>query len=366
MTIREEDRPLFLETPTRIREEVGKLGKAPRMDLAVAFIGRDWRDSLADFRGKLRVVCWLSSTNTDPRAVRQMLTRKQTAVRQRDGMHAKVYLALGRGAVVGSANLSRQALAEIEQNGRDEAGVLVSDSRNVETVTRWFERLWTHESTRKILKGDIDRAVVAFDKAHAHGKGGPGVKKSKKVENLPQQRRARLRYLADKVRDIDLARVDFHRVLRDVVPERISRGRVIEIVDQFEDWVGRRFLFERALVRRPLPRVRQALGRLFDEGRDVDERLRAAIRSRDLAPLGVSTLSLLLCWRAPWKYPPFNLRTRRFLRDFRLSARGASASSPLTYARWLDQAERIAQSLRLPTPGHVDRLVWEYTKDMKI
>ena len=108
--------PRFLGTPATIRGAVGDLARSKRLDLAVGFIGQDWRDVVADFRGTLRVVCWLSSTNTNPRAVRQMLAAG-VRVRQRDGMHAKVYYGPGVGAVVGSANLSRPALDDADVAG---------------------------------------------------------------------------------------------------------------------------------------------------------------------------------------------------------------------------------------------------------
>lgn len=130
--------------------------------------------------------------------------------------------------------------------------------------------------------------------------------------------------------------------------------------------MGRRFLFERAFLQRPIRKVREALSILFDESRDIETRLANVIDRGKLAPLGVSTLSVLLFWGTPGKYPPFNRRTRRFLRDFGLLQRGASNSSPAAYARWLAQAEGLSQELGLPSAGHIDRTAWEYTKDLRL
>ncbi len=69
------------------------------------------------------------------------------------------------------------------------------------------------------------------------------------------------------------------------------------------------------------------------------------IDSGDLAPLNVGTLSVLLYWHNPESYLPFNWRTRKFLKNFRLARRGASAASPVAYARWLEQAEEMSQEL---------------------
>jgi hypothetical protein len=108
------------------------------------------------------------------------------------------------------------------------------------------------------------------------------------------------------------------------------------------------------------------LSTLFDESLDVVERRQTVIDSGKLSPLKIPSLSLLLYCRAPDKYPPFNRRTKRFLRDFGLSNWGVSNASPKAYKCWLDQAEELSQELDLPSPGHVDRLVWQYTKDLQL
>jgi hypothetical protein len=135
------------------------------MDLAVAFVGQDWRDAIADFSGRLRVVCWLSSTNTNPYAVRQMMRDDRVEVRQRDAMHAKVYVGRTVGAVVGSANLSRRALDSADVSGQHEAAVLLHDAANRSAIGRWFGRLW--DDAAPITRGDLDRAVEAYKRARA-------------------------------------------------------------------------------------------------------------------------------------------------------------------------------------------------------
>jgi hypothetical protein len=134
----------------------------------------------------------------------------------------------------------------------------------------------------------------------------------------------------------------------------------------FAGWTGRPWLSERAFITNDIARVRSALTTLFDESLDVAGRLQSVIDSGKLSPLAIPSLSLLLHCRAPDKYPPFNRRTKRFLRDFGLSKWGVSNASPEAYKRWLDQAEELSQELDLPSPGHVDRLVWQYTKDLQL
>jgi hypothetical protein len=186
----------------------------------------------------------------------------------------------------------------------------------------------------------------------------------KSIDDLTTQQRRRLHELARRVREIDLNQ-ELH-LLVGVTADRIDRRLLKRIVDTFTEWMGRRFLFERAFLDRPMRDVRRALSVLFDESRDIAPRLRDIIHSECLSPLRVSTLSVLLQWHAPERYVPFNKRTHRTLSDFGLLIRGASNASPAAYARWLGQAEKYSQELDLPSPGHFDRLVWEYTKDLSL
>ncbi len=80
----------FLANPRAIRQALREaLAEAGSLDMAVAFVGKDWQDILGGFRGRVRLVCWLSSTNTNPYAVEDMLARRSFSVRQLDAMHAK-------------------------------------------------------------------------------------------------------------------------------------------------------------------------------------------------------------------------------------------------------------------------------------
>lgn len=357
----------FLENPRDIRLAVGDLARrARRMDLAVAFVGQDWRDAIADFRGRLRVVCWLSSTNTNPYAVRQMMRDDRVEVRQRNAMHAKVYVARAIGAVVGSANLSRRALDSADVSGQDEAAVLLRDAVNRSAIGQWFDRLW--KAAAPITRGDLDRAVEAYKRARAanrrrFGKKGRGRRgpTPPSFEGLPPGNKAQLRRLANAVRDLDLKVEVPQCKLVAGNPRRMGRARIDQIAEELTEWIGRAFLADRALRRRTLPRVRRGLATLFDESRAPDERLAAVIASGDLAPLKVGTLSVLLYWHNLDLYPPLNWRTRRFLKSFRLLRRGASVASPAAYARWLEVVDDLVQELDLPTRGHVDRMVWRYT-----
>src|SRR3979411_2344633 len=110
----------FLPNPGAIREAIYALQKQTKLDIAVAFVGADWGELLGEYRGRIRLVCWLFSTNTNPYAVEDLIENR-VEVRQRHSMHCKIYIAPGFGVVVGSANLSKAALAEGDTSGQDEA-----------------------------------------------------------------------------------------------------------------------------------------------------------------------------------------------------------------------------------------------------
>ncbi len=352
----------FLKDPRSIRKAVGWLAReADHLDLAVAFVGRDWRDAIEGFRGRLRVICWLTSTNTNPRAVHAMMNRARTEVRQRDAMHAKVYYAPGVGAVVGSANLSRRALAAADVGGQDEAGVLLTSPNTLREIGQWFDKLWPDSAF--IGPTDLAAAVKAYDKAQAakrNHRGGSGGRP--KGTAAPATQRA-LRLLARKVRRMNLRReLQQYSIVARVNPRRATRRDLDDIAAALTDWIRRPFLAQQGLLRRRLPIVRRALTTLFDGSPEtIEERLVEVVDSGALAPLDISSLSVLLHFRSPTTYVPYNWRTEQFLRDFRLHERGRSNASPAAYARWLEQAERLRQEWGLPSRGHIDRMVWEHT-----
>ena len=83
----------FLLSPAAIRKRlVEALENTKSLDAAVAFIGRDWADIIGTFSGPIRVICWLSSPNTNPYAVEQMMKRGNICVCHIPAMHAKVYI----------------------------------------------------------------------------------------------------------------------------------------------------------------------------------------------------------------------------------------------------------------------------------
>jgi hypothetical protein len=358
---------IFLKDPPAIRKALSNLLGGKRLDMAVAFIGADWEDILADYRGKLRAICWLSSTNTNPYAVDSLRKRPLTVVKQRDTMHCKVYLAPAIGAVVGSANLSKAALEESDTAGQDEAAIFVSKGSTLGEIHKWFRAMWNDKAlTKTIRKSHIYGAKVAFDKARAaRQKSGIGPKRRQKrqpiLPPIPRNFKATITRCADEVRSLNLRR-DIAEPVRKVGalrPEGLTGGQRDSLIDLIVSWTGHPGSYN-TFRNVPISNVRKGLRLLFDESLELQPRLEMLLRKKYLFGLRMQTLSLLLYWRYPERYPPYNHRTKVFLDDFRMLAKGMSASSPRTYATWLRWATRLHQVLNLPTVGHVDRLVQRY------
>jgi len=76
---------------------------------------------------------------------------------------------------------------------------------------------------------------------------------------------------------------------------------------------------------------------------------------------------ILYGWSAP-DYPPFNKLTKKFVIEFVIDMKfGASipvALSPSGYKQGRSLCREIAKRLRLPSAGHVGRMVWAHTGEM--
>jgi len=349
----------FLGGPAEIRRAVHRLTRLSRsLDVAVAFVGKEWSDALANFAGPMRVVCWLSSTNTDPWAVAQIMRQDDAKVRQRDSMHAKVYLAGRKAAVVGSANLSQAALADSDEAGQMEAAVLIEDSMTVEKIAQWFDELW-RQGSRPIDERDLDRAYAAWKRKKETG--SRGVTANIGGLPLPDPLPFKLTRLSRRFRNLDITRElpKEHGLVLAVEEHGLDHALRDAIVSELGRWTkhpGKLKPFKRASVET----LSAGFSVLFDEGRPLADRLGEVLQKRMLPPLRIPTLGLLLYWRWRDKYAPFNHKTDTFLRDFGLSQRGISSNSAATFDRWQKHAELISQRLSLPSPGHLDRLVNDY------
>jgi hypothetical protein len=349
----------FLPNPGAIRREIHYLASASkRLDLAVAFIGPEWQRLLSNFAGPIRAVCWLNHPATDPDAVKLLISRHNAAVKQRNGLHTKVYLAPGNGAIVGSANLSHPALTEKIGIPQCEAALAVYDRKRVEEIGKWFNSLWgDRPQTRGISEADLERAKKERKKWPVKM-----VHTVNPVEPPPEKLPPLLRKLARQVEGVDLLKQFGKR--HDQIAEMIAKpilahSDVSTLANLLASWTKHRAIYRR-FERQPVKSIQQGLRTLFDEGMDIHERLSFIKKRKLLKGLRIPAMSLLLYWWRPDSYPPFAIKTEQFLVDFNMASRGMSASSPACYATWLMFADVLRTRLNLPTVGHIDRLVTLY------
>jgi hypothetical protein len=324
----------FLPNPAKIREAIHELAKAKSLDLAVAFIGSEWQSLLTNYRGPIRAICWLTHPATNPDAVKSLMNRKSTSVKQRNGLHTKVYLAPGVGAVVGSANLSRPALTDLVEAPQCEAAVLVLEPKLVAEMSKWFALLWNdHLHTTKITDSNLERAREERKKfpmrlPHTVNAVPPP------PEVLPQW----MIRMAKEVRKIPLEKKfkKYRDQLQSLVSKQsLSPRDVAKLADTLAGWTKHRAAY-RNFEKNSRKKTLEGLIMLVDgEGREIYERLREIKEKKLLKGLQIPAISLLLYWSRPDAYPPFNAKTKTFLEDSKMASPGMSSSSPACYATWL-------------------------------
>jgi hypothetical protein len=357
----------FLGGPMEIRRALLSLKGSGELLLAVAFVGADWEWLLRDVP-RAKMICWLQTTNTNPNAVWQIHTeyRRTVKLRQRNDMHAKVFIAPGKGMIVGSANLSSAALAGSGSSYQTEAALFTSDKYLVRSAVEWFDGLWKSGDTKKIEDADIARALKAWMAARERRATPSGARKSEPPTELEISERNlnRLKRLAKHVRGYNI-REDFAPLTALVSPRAVkgmTPARWGKIAEKLEEWHHHGVLTRR-LKRAPIARVRKGLAILFDESRDIRARLEVLEEAQYLAPMKIPTLTMLLYWRDPEVFVPLNGRTKAFLTDLGLAQPGLGSYTPGGYVAWLDHATALQRRLRLPHRGHIDRMVWVQTSE---
>jgi hypothetical protein len=359
-----ESKVKFLPDPASIRHEiVGLASSSKTLDLAVAFIGSEWERLIGNYLGPIRLMCWLTHPGTDPDAVRSLMMRKDALVMQRTGLHTKVYLAPGVGAIVGSANLSHSALAERVGLPQCEAAVRVTDQLLVKEIGNWFDMLWQdYPQTTTISDADLERAKEERKKWPF-----PMANTINPIPPLPEPMPVVIADLAKKVQGLNLLDEyrEYHNQLSEMIAKpRLNRSDISKLADLIASWTGHRAVYQ-TFETQPPARALQGLRTLLDEGRGIYDRLQEIRKKSLLRGFHIPSMSLLLYWYRPDAYPPFNAKTKRFLKDFKMASPGMSASSPACYSTWLGFADLLWVRLRLPTVGHVDRMVSRYYESLK-
>jgi hypothetical protein len=101
----------------------------------------------------------LKGGKSDPDLIKKFGKR----AKQSDRLHAKIVWTT-RGAIVSSANASSNGLPEEEDSaaGLIEAGVFISDPKQLKLIGAWIDRL--HNTSRSIKKADLDAARLVRNK----------------------------------------------------------------------------------------------------------------------------------------------------------------------------------------------------------
>lgn len=116
----------YLRNSSEIQQQLHSLlSGSGRKVAVVAFVGINAVKYLPDDVSGLEVICWPKAGGTHPDGIRKLI-KKKAAVYFFNRMHQKIYWRENTGVVIGSANLSDNALGE---NGLHEFAVYCEDER---------------------------------------------------------------------------------------------------------------------------------------------------------------------------------------------------------------------------------------------
>lgn len=133
-----------------------------RLDIAVAFWGRGATAQLGLKAGrKARILLDLTAGATNPEVVEELQGMKGIQVKQRDRLHAKLYLGQHE-MILGSANASANGLGAEGNEATHwcELSIQTSCPDALAQAADWFERQW--RLGRPITRRDIDAAITAW------------------------------------------------------------------------------------------------------------------------------------------------------------------------------------------------------------
>jgi len=125
-----------------ISNDIGKeLKKIKPTKVAVAYIGKDWKNHLPS--NKLQAIVLSPTIGSNPDAVQELVDELGwEKVHFLDNLHAKIYIG-SAAALVGSANLSSNALGDDEQKKRIEVAVLCESAGSLKELNKIFQSILT-------------------------------------------------------------------------------------------------------------------------------------------------------------------------------------------------------------------------------
>src|SRR5688572_26365891 len=110
---------VILPNSTSVRRMVRTIFSTKGRKVAVAaFVGQDAEIYLRKYLRGTKIYCWPRAGGTNPRAIQDLQSTFGCKVYFADKLHMKIFWSCDRGCVIGSANLTNNALGE---NGLQEA-----------------------------------------------------------------------------------------------------------------------------------------------------------------------------------------------------------------------------------------------------
>jgi len=145
----------FAQDAAEGRFAVAFWGLGAGVDLGITLMG-----------ARAKVICNLATGGTNPQAIRQLIGAG-VQVRQRDDLHAKVYL-FPEGVVIGSSNASSNGLSMQghECSGWTEANLLTAEPHILRELGTWFDQHWG--TARDVTEDDLAAAWNIWSRRRRH------------------------------------------------------------------------------------------------------------------------------------------------------------------------------------------------------
>lgn len=120
---------IILSDSKAVRDKVNAIFASNGRKVAiVAFVGEDAEAYLGPKKKGIEIYCWPRAGGTNPRSIRDLINKHGCEVHFVNRLHMKIFWSQKAGCVIGSANLTNNALGE---NGLFEAGVFLPNSASV-------------------------------------------------------------------------------------------------------------------------------------------------------------------------------------------------------------------------------------------
>jgi len=161
---------IILSDSKAVRDKVNTIFASHGRKVAiVAFVGEDADAYLGPKKRGIEIYCWPRAGGTNPRAIRDLINKHGCKVHFVSRLHMKIFWSQKAGCVIGSANLTNNALGE---DGLFEAGVFFPNSASVK-IDRIIKYLPVFEVDEDSLD-KLDREHKAY-----YAKNGAGKLKQK-------------------------------------------------------------------------------------------------------------------------------------------------------------------------------------------